>query len=431
MRDGLDLKNIFQKCMAELLLEILSEEIPARMQARAAADLDRLISEGLNDAGLKFSSSNSFVTPRRLTLVVDGLSISTPKISEQRRGPRTNAPQKAIQGFLDSVGSSKENVEKRVTDKGEFYFVLIEKKGEETAKLLKKLIEHTLHALPWPKSMRWAEYDIRWVRPIQRIVCVFDNKVVPVMFGPIKADKYTMGHRFLTSALIEANNFAEYKKSLEVGHVLLDPKERLARIKFDAEILADKEGLSMVDDASLLEEVAGLVEWPVVLLGSIDKEFMVVPPEVLKTTIRKNQKYFTLKTSNGKLASKFIVVANKQTPDGGASIIRGNERVLRARLADAKFFWEQDQKKTLASRTPQLKRIVFHSKLGTLEDKAKRVEVLALKLAGSSPADRKMVQSASRLAKADLTTGMVSEFPELQGVMVLRMFVLLHQFLWG
>jgi glycyl-tRNA synthetase beta chain len=237
------------------------------------------------------------------------------------------------------------------------------------------------------------------------------------MFGPIKANKYTMGHRFLTSALIEVNNFAEYKKTLEMGHVLLDPKERRARIKADAKALADTEGLSMVDDPSLLEEVAGLVEWPVVLLGSIDKEFMVVPPEVLKTTMRKNQKYFTLKTRNGKLASKFIVVANKQTADRGASIIRGNERVLRARLADAKFFWEQDQKETLISRIPQLRRIVFHSKLGTLEDKAKRVEVLALRLADSSHADSKMVQSASRLAKADLTTGMVSEFPELQGIM--------------
>ena len=403
--------------MAELLLEILSEEIPARMQARAATDLDRLITDGLKSAGLEFNSSNNFVTPRRLTLVIDGLAINTPEISEERRGPRTNAPEKAIQGFLDSVGTSIDNVEKRETGKGEFYFVLIEKKGEKTAELLQSLIESALHALSWPKSMRWSNHIVRWVRPMQGIVCVFDNKIVPVTFGPIKANKYTSGHRFLTSAIIEVNNFGDYKRALEAGHVMLDPEERRTRIKVDAKILSDQEGLLMVDDPSLLEEVAGLVEWPVVLMGSIDKEFMEVPPEVLKTTMRKNQKYFALKTKNGELASKFIVVANKQTSDGGASIIRGNERVLRARLADAKFFWEQDKRQTLASRTPQLKQIIFHRKLGTLADKAQRVEALSLKLADMSHADKKMVQSASSLAKADLATGMVNEFADLQGIM--------------
>ncbi|HIF59237.1 MAG TPA: glycine--tRNA ligase subunit beta [Rhodospirillales bacterium] len=403
--------------MAELLLEILSEEIPARMQARAAADLERIVSDELRDAGLEFKRSSKFVTPRRLTLVIDGLPNKTPEISEERKGPRTNAPAKAVQGFLNSIGLSIENAIKRKTEKGEFYFALIEKKGEKTAELLKPLIESALLSLSWPKSMRWADHTVRWVRPMQGILCLFDNKIVPVMFGPIKADKYTLGHRFLTSALIEVNNFTDYEKSLEMGHVIIDPEKRRTRIKVDAATLSEEAGLIMIDDPSLLEEVAGLVEWPVVLMGSIDKEFMEVPPEVLKTTMRKNQKYFALKTKNGELASKFIVVANKQTPDGGAAIVRGNERVLRARLADAKFFWEQDQRQTLASRIPKLKQITFHTKLGTLAEKAKRVEVLALNLAVIVRADSKMVRSASRLAKADLSTGMVNEFADLQGLM--------------
>ncbi len=403
--------------MAELLLEILSEEIPARMQARAAADLGQLVCDGLESVGLKYENSKNFVTPRRLTLVVDGLPDKTPEISEERKGPRTSAPDKAVQGFLNSIRVSIENVEKRETEKGEFYFALTERKGEETAGLLQPIIESALFSLSWPKSMRWADHSTRWVRPIERILCVFNNKIVPVTFGPIKAGKFTLGHRFLTNALVEVNNFADYKRSLETGRVLIDPDERCARIKEGIETLSSQQGLSMIEDPALLNEVAGLVEWPVVLMGSIDEDFMDVPPEILKTTMRKNQKYFSLKTKSGELASRFIVVANKETPDGGDAIIRGNERVLRARLSDAKFFWEQDRRQTLASRVPQLKYIKFHNKLGTMAEKAKRVELLALKIADITLADKKMVRSASRLAKADLSTEMVNEFSDLQGVM--------------
>jgi glycyl-tRNA synthetase beta chain len=403
--------------MAELLLEILSEEIPARMQARAANDLKRLVCDGLKEAALDFESANTFVTPRRLTLVIDGLPTETPDISEERRGPKTDAPEKAVQGFLGSIGLTLDDVEKRETEKGEFYFVVIEKKGQKTADLLGGLIENAMQALPWPKSMRWADFSVRWVRPMQGIVAVFAGNVVPVTFGPIEASNRTQAHRFLTNAIIEVTDFADYKKSLETGHVLIDPIERQACIKADAEALAVKEGLVLIDDPALLDEVAGLVEWPVTLMGSIDDEFMEVPPEVLTTTMRKNQKYFALETKDGNLAPNFIVVANKETPDGGAAIVAGNERVLRARLADAKFFWDQDRKQTLSSRTPVLKDITFHAKLGTLDEKIDRVQALAADLAEVVGANKDQVRSAARLAKADLSTGMVNEFADLQGLM--------------
>tara|TARA_B100000315_G_scaffold244321_1_gene268727 strand:+ start:484 stop:2553 length:2070 start_codon:yes stop_codon:yes gene_type:complete len=403
--------------MAELLLEILSEEIPARMQTRAADDLKRLICDGLKKAGLDFDSANSYVTPRRLTLVVDGLPTETPDISEERRGPKTDAPEKAVQGFLGSVGLTLGDLEKRETDKGEFYFAKIEKKGQKTADLLVGLIEGAMQGLPWPKSMRWAGHTVRWVRPMQGIVCVFDGGVVPVSFGPIEAGNKTQAHRFLTDAIVEVKDFDDYKKALETGHVLIDPLERRAAIKGDADALAAKAGLKMIDDPALLDEVAGLVEWPVALMGSIDDEFMDVPPEVLTTTMRKNQKYFALEDKKGNLAPNFIVVANKETPDGGAAIVAGNERVLRARLADAKFFWDQDQKKKLEEYLPQLTDITFHAKLGTVAEKMERVGQAAVELSGEVGADKKLISRAAKLAKADLVTGMVIEFPDLQGIM--------------
>ena len=403
--------------MPELLLEILSEEIPARMQARAADDLKRLVTDGLKDAGLDFHSAAAYVTPRRLALVVNGLPEKTPDISEERRGPKTDAPEKAVQGFLGSVGMSLDEVETRETDKGEFYFAVIDKKGVATADLLTALIEDSLAKLPWPKSMRWAGYAERWVRPIHSLLCLFDGGVVPVTFGAIAAGKQTKAHRFLTSAVVEVTDFADYRKSLETGYVLIDAADRKAKIKADAEGLAAQEGLVLKDDPALLDEVAGLVEWPVVLMGSIDAAFMDIPPEVLTTTMRKNQKYFAVEDKDGSLAPKFIVVANKETPDGGKAIVAGNERVLRARLADAKFFWDQDRKLTLASRAPQLKDITFHAKLGTLDEKIDRVQALAADLADIVGADKDKVRSAARLAKADLVTGMVTVFPEVQGTM--------------
>jgi len=403
--------------MPELLFEILSEEIPARMQKQAAVDLKRLVTDGLKEAGLKFQSAETYVTPRRLSLVVDGLPESTPDISEERRGPRTDAPEKAVQGFLGSIGLTLDEVEKRDTDKGEFYFAVIAKKGQQTGDLLKDLLEDAMAKLPWPKSMRWADNAERWVRPIHSILCLFGGTLAPVSFGPYTASNRTSAHRFLTSAVVEVTDFEDYKSSLKTGHVLIDPEDRKAKIKSDAEALAAKEGLVLKDDLALLEEVAGLVEWPVVLMGSIDEEFMDVPPEVLTTTMRKNQKYFSLETKDGAFANKFILVANKETPDNGAAIVAGNERVLRARLADAKFFWDQDRKVTLASRTLQLKDITFHAKLGTLDEKVDRVEALAAELADIVVADKDHVRSAARLAKADLVSEMVYEFPEVQGVM--------------
>ncbi len=403
--------------MAELLLEVLSEEIPARMQARAVAELSRLLSDGIKELGLEFGSCNTFVTPRRLAVVIDELQTQTPDTSGERRGPRTDSPEKAVQGFLDSVGFELEDVEKRKTDKGEFYFVSIEKKGQETRDLLPNVVETALFNLPWPKSMRWADNNLRWVRPIKSLICLYDNEVLPVKFGPVKAGKHTQANRFLTHAVVEVNSFVDYKKSMEMGHVLIDPAERSSHIQASSEALCQEEGLVILKDPKLLEEVVGLVEWPVVLMGSIDKNFLELPPEVLTTTMRKNQKYFTLETRSGKLAPKFIFVANKQTPDAGEAIINGNERVLRARLADAKFFWEQDQLRTLTSRLPELKDITFHAQLGTVADKARKIEQLAIEIADISGADKDMVRSASHLAKADLSTGMVNEFADLQGVM--------------
>ena len=403
--------------MPELLFEILSEEIPARMQGQAAADLKRLVTDGLREAGLGFETAHSYVTPRRLTLVVDGLPDSTPDTSEERRGPRTDAPEKAIQGFLGSIGLTLDGVEKRETDKGQFYFAVIEKKGQKTEILLKDLLEDALVNLSWPKSMRWADTTIRWVRPVHSILCLFDGQVIPVTFGPYTAGNKTRAHRFLTSAVVEVTDFEGYKKSLETGHVLLDREDRKAKIKENAEALAAQENLIVKDDPALLDEVAGLVEWPVVLTGDIDAEFLEIPAEVLVTTMRKNQKYFTLQTKDGVFANKFLLVANKETPDGGAAIVAGNERVLRARLADAKFFWIQDQKATLESRTGQLTNITFHAKLGSLAEKMARVGKLADALAGVVGADTGQVLRAAQLAKADLVSEMVCEFPEVQGVM--------------
>jgi glycyl-tRNA synthetase beta chain len=403
--------------MAELLLEILSEEIPARMQARAAEDLKRLVTDGLKDAGLAFDSAEAYVTPRRLALVVVGLPTETPDISEERRGPKTDAPEKAINGFLVSVGLSLDQLEKRETGKGEFYFAQIEKKGQQTKEILSGLIDATLPKVPWPKSMRWAGHGERWVRPMRGIVAVFDGGPVPVTFGPITSGVTTRAHRFLTDAVIEVKDFADYKKQLEVGHVILDAAERRQIIIDGAVKLAADAGLTLRGDPALLDEVAGLVEWPVPLMGSIDAQFMDIPPEVLTTTMRKNQKYFALEDSGGTLAPKFITVANKETPDGGAAIIAGNERVLRARLADAKFFWDQDRKATLESRVGALEDITFHAKLGTLAQKMERVGKLAAELSGAVGADAEQARRAAKLAKADLSTGMVTEFADVQGIM--------------
>jgi len=407
--------------MPELLLEILSEEIPARMQKRAADDLQRLVCDGLKKAGLTFDSAQSFSTPRRLTLVVDGLPEKQPDVKDERKGPQVGAPEQAINGFLGSLsGLTLDDCEQRDVKGKTFWFAVIDKKGKPTVEILKDLIDTALTAMAgsWPKSMRWGENTMRWARPVHGILCVLDRGVVPVEMGPVTASDATMGHRFMTSGEFAVVGAADYKAKLSIGKVMLDPADRRQKIKADAEALARAAGLTVKTDDALLDEVAGLVEWPVVLMGKIDEAFMEVPPEVLIAAMRGHQKYFSCLDADGKLASRFIVVSNMEAPDGGAAIITGNERVLRARLSDTKFFWDQDRKHSLGSRAPKLQSIVFHAKIGTLDEKVDRVQALASDLAASIPgADRDQVRSAARLAKADLTTAMVAELPELQGLM--------------
>jgi len=409
--------------MAELLLEILSEEIPARMQAKAAADLERLVSDGLKEAGLAFENARSFVTPRRLVFVADGIPEATPDISEERRGPRADAPEQAIAGFKGSLPEGAV-IEQRETPKGIFLFAQVELKGAPTTEVLGTVIGNGLSAFAWPKSMRWGIGQQRWVRPIHRASFLFAGEVTLLhAFGTAasaeEADRahfVTYGHRFLAPAAIEVKDFAGYEAKLRKAHVLIDPEERRQVIKQGAEKLAADAGLVLRDDPGLLNEVAGLVEWPVPLMGSIDDAYMDLPPEVLVMTMRANQKYFVCEDKAGQLANRFIITANMTGAD--ANIIAGNERVLRARLADARFFWDTDRERTLASRAPALKDRVFHAKLGTLDDKADRLQALATELASFVPsADKDKVRSAARLAKCDLSTGMVGEFPELQGVM--------------
>jgi len=407
--------------MPELLLEILSEEIPARMQARAADDLKRLVTDGLKAAGLDFQSAESYVTPRRLCLVVDGLPEKQPDVSEERRGPNVNAPEQAINGFRGSLPEGAV-IEERETPKGTFFFALVDTKGAATEVILGDLLTEALRQLPWPKSMRWGTRKSRWVRPVHRISCLFGvNQSIGINLEPgepVFAGFETVGHRFLAPGTFTVTDFADYKAKLLAAKVMLDPAERRAKIEADAKALCEKEGLSLKDDPGLLDEVTGLVEWPVVLMGTIDDAFMELPDEVLSTSMRSHQKYFSTLGKDAKLANRFIVVANTETKDGGKQVVAGNERVLRARLSDAKFFWDQDRSQTLASRAPALKDRVFHAKLGTLDEKVDRMQALAATLTTFVPeADKDKVRSAARLAKADLSTGMVGEFPELQGLM--------------
>ncbi|MCG8596800.1 MAG: glycine--tRNA ligase subunit beta [Kiloniellales bacterium] len=409
--------------MPELLLEILSEEVPARMQARAAADLRRLATEGLKGAGLAFSKAEVFATPRRLALVVEGLPKRQPDVSEEKRGPREGAPEPAIQGFLKANGlSSIDQARLRETDKGKVYFLVREIPGRPTAEVLPEVIGAAVRALPWPKSMRWTAGAFRWVRPLHAVLAVFDGKRlkggIALGTAELAFTNRTPGHRFLAPKSFAVKDFKDYRAKLKAAKVILDPAERQALIEKKAGQFAARQGLTVKPDAGLLEEVAGLVEWPVPLLGRIDADFMDLPPEVLTTSLRSHQKYFVTQDDKGRLADRFVIVANMTTADRGKVIVAGNERVLRARLSDARFFWDQDRKVSLASRAPALEQIVFHAKLGTLDEKVDRMQALAAEIARHVPgADLDRVRSASRLAKADLVSGMVGEFPELQGIM--------------
>ncbi|HTS92211.1 MAG TPA: glycine--tRNA ligase subunit beta [Stellaceae bacterium] len=405
--------------MPNLLLELLTEEIPARMQARAAEDLARLAGEKLAAAGLASTAIRTYVTPRRLTLTVEGLPEAQPDVTEERRGPRVGAPENAVQGFLKSAGvAALAECEQRDTGKGVFYFAIVKRSGKRTAEVLPELLRAILLDIPWPKSMRFPAASFRWVRPIASVLCLFGGKSLAIALDDIPTGDRTRGHRFLSRGEFPVSDFGDYQAKLRAAHVILDPAERRAMIAEALGKTASSLQVTLRDDPALLDEVSGLVEWPVVLAGSIDPAFMKLPPEVLTTSMRSHQKYFACLDAKGALAPRFLIVSNMVTGDGGKVVVAGNERVLRARLSDARFFWEQDRKATLSSRVPKLRERVFYKGLGTMEDKVTRLQALAVELARYIPGDHaEAVRSAAFLSKADLSTGMVGEFPELQGVM--------------
>jgi glycyl-tRNA synthetase beta chain len=407
------------RVVTELLLELFSEEIPARMQMRAAEDLRRLVVDKLAAAQLTQDRAVAFVTARRLTLVVDGLPSAQPDLAEERRGPRVGSPDQAVQGFLKGAGiASLAECEERDTGKGVFYFAMIRRAGRPTAEILPELLRAAIVELPWPKSMRFPATPFRWVRPLTRVVCLFDGRVMPLDLGAVPVGDATSGHRFLAPGIFGVRTFADYAEKLRAAYVVLDPAERRRKIADDLALVAKGEGLTLKDDPGLLDEVTGLVEFPVVLSGTIDRAFMDLPPEVLTASMRAHQKYFACLDRDGKLAATFLVVSNNLTADGGKTIVAGNERVLRARLSDAKFFWDQDRKVRLENRVAKLGERIFHAKLGSVLEKVNRIEALVSTIAPLVPgADIPLAKRAAHLAKADLSAGMVGEFPELQGIM--------------
>ena len=408
--------------MSELLFEIFCEEIPARMQPKAEADLERLLGEKLKAAGLAWSSLTTFAGPRRLGLVIDGLPVKTDDVREERKGPRVGAPDKAVEGFLRGAGlDSLDSCEKREDKKGEFWVAIIEKPGRATAEVIAEAIPEVMKAFPWPKSMKFGEDDKaqRWVRPIQRLLCLFDGEVVDFEVFGIRTGNLTEGHRRMGRGPFEISDFAQYTKVLrEEGHVIQQREEREAIILEGARKVCTDAGLELVEDAGLLTEVAGLVEWPVPLLGEMDPDFLDLPPEVITLTMKTHQKYFAVKKPGETgVTSKFVVIANQLAPDGGQAIAAGNARVLSARLSDARHFWDNDRKTPLSEMAEELSKVTFHEKLGTVADKVERVAALARELAPVVGADADLAEKAARLAKADLVSEMVYEFPELQGAM--------------
>ncbi|MBZ6075951.1 glycine--tRNA ligase subunit beta [Microvirga puerhi] len=414
--------------MPDLLLELFSEEIPARMQRRAAEDLKKLMTDAFVERGFLYEGAKAFATPRRLALNIVGLPVKGQDVREERKGPRVGAPEAAVQGFLKSAGLTSLDQAKIEKDpkKGEFYVALIERPGRPTEEVLAEIIPQIIKTFPWPKSMRSGAASrepgsLRWVRPLQSIVCTFgpeteDPVIVPVQVDGIAASDVTYGHRFMAPGPIKVRRFDDYAPALERAKVVLDADRRKDIILHDARDLAFAQGLELVEDEGLLEEVAGLVEWPVVLMGSFEESFLSIPQEVIRATIRANQKCFVLRDpKTGGLANKFLLTSNLVAKDGGKTIVGGNERVVRARLSDAKFFWETDQKVKLEDRLEKLKTIVFHEKLGTQYERVERIEALVDDLKAIDATGQ--AKRAARLAKADLVTEMVGEFPELQGLM--------------
>jgi glycyl-tRNA synthetase beta chain len=415
--------------MPDLLLELFSEEIPARMQARAAEDLRKAVTDRLVGAGLVYEGAKAFVTPRRLTLSVHGVPARQPDLREEKKGPRVGAPDNAIAGFLKAAGlKSIDEAKVQPDKKGDFYVAVIEKPGRAAIEVIGEMLPEVIKGFPWPKSMRWGEQSkapgaLNWVRPLHSIVATFgpeteEPEIVPFAVGGIAAGNETRGHRFLAPAPFTVRRFADYAQKLDKAKVVLDPERRRDIILTEAKQLAFAQGLELIEDDGLLAEVAGLVEWPVVLMGSFDEKFLRIPEEVIRATIRNNQKCFVLRdAAHAKLVDKFILVSNLEAADGGMAIVAGNERVIRARLSDAKFFYETDLKTRLEDRLPKFKDIIFHEKLGTQAERIERIERLAGELAPRVGADVEKAKRAARLCKADLLTEVVGEFPELQGLM--------------
>jgi glycyl-tRNA synthetase beta chain len=406
--------------MSELLLELFSEEIPARMQGRAAEDLRRLVTEALTAQGLELGASDAFSTPRRLALVIEGVPAESPEVTQERKGPKVGAPEQAVAGFLKAAGLSSLDQAEIVKDekKGDFYVARSTRAGRPAAEIVAEVVPAVLAKFPWPKSMRWGSGAATWVRPLHSIVCLLDGKVVPFNWAGVESGNQTRGHRFHGNAPFAVKNFADYAKQLEKHKVLLQAPARAEAIATQALQLAKDAKLQLVEDEALTHENAGLTEWPVVLLGTFDKEFLDVPAECLMTAMKAHQKCFSLRDAkSGKLANKFMAVSNLTATDGGAAIVAGNEKVIRARLSDAKFFWEQDLKRKLEPMHFELRSITFHEKLGTQWDRMERIKELAGQIAKAVDAEPDLARRAAELAKADLVSGMVGEFPELQGLM--------------
>ncbi|MGS4987245.1 glycine--tRNA ligase subunit beta [Roseibium sp. RP-7] len=411
--------------MPDLLLELFSEEIPARMQRKAAEDLKSLVTNALVDAGLPYEGAKAFATPRRLALHVAGVPAGSAATREERKGPRVGSPEKALEGFLRGAGLTSIDQATIQTDpkKGDFYVAVIEKPGRSAIDVIAEFMPGILRNFPWPKAMRWGTGSTRWVRPLHSIVATFgpeteEPDVVPFEFDGIKAGKTTRGHRFLADEAFDVRRFDDYAPSLEKHKVVLDADRRKDIIQNDAKDCALALGLDLVEDPGLLEEVAGLVEWPVVLTGSFDEDFLTIPDECIQLTIKVNQKCFVLKNpATGRLANKFVLISNIIADDGGKLIVAGNEKVIRARLSDARFFWETDLKSKLSDNLPKLDEVKFHEKLGSVGERVKRLIALSAELAAFAGADETKAKRAAELAKADLVSNMVFEFPELQGLM--------------
>ena len=410
--------------MADLLIELFSEEIPAGLQAPAAENLKKLLTNGMVEAGLTYANASAFYTARRLTLVVEGLLDASPTVQEERKGPKVGAPEQAISGFLRGAGLTMDDLEVRDDKKGQVYFAKITKPGRAAPEIVAEVLEATIRNFPWPKSMRWGLGSLRWVRPLQSILCVLSNNaeisVVPLEVDGIKAGNQTRGHRFMASDAFSVSGFEDYETKLKLAKVILRADERQVAIWQEAQTQAFALGQSVVEDTGLLAELAGLVEWPVVLMGEIDEDFLDLPPEVLKTSMKEHQKFFSVLNPKTGRIERFVTVANIEAADQGATILKGNQKVLAARLADAKFFWENDLREAKAGMgnwQAALENVTFHNKLGSQAARIKRIAALARELAPVVGANPDTAEQAALVAKADLSSEMVYEFPELQGLM--------------